>query len=174
MELDSTVSPIKLQHTPAGDVDIAKVADGLQKSFSMLTWDENDEAWLRNMMGLPERDVEELRAEMEKRQAKKQEEAAKIQANIQPKPDEKKAEENQDEMKATLYRSNAKDDYKRRQMERKLEDMLTEHLAATKKRIVREAKAMQGNHFEAENNGALAAIQNVVKSFTDKLGSGRR
>lgn len=51
---------MKLEHTPAGEVDISKVTAGLQSAFNMLTWDAADEAWLRSMMGLPEREIDDI------------------------------------------------------------------------------------------------------------------
>jgi len=146
---------IKLEHTPAGDVDITKVADGLQKITNMLTWDENDESWLRQMVGLPEKEAVDIKAGRDVEDAKKQEEARKIKEEV-----DKEVKAN-DMMKAEQFKSNAKDDYKRRQMERKLEEMLTEHLAATKRRVLKEAKAMQGSNFEAENHGALSCHPRV-------------
>lgn len=128
---------IKLEHTPAGDVDITRIADGLQKTMNMLTWDENDESWLRQMMGLPEKEAADIKAGRDIEDAKKQEEARKV------KEAEDKEAKTNDMMKADLYRANAKDDYKRRQMERKLEDAITKHLAKTKRRVLKEAEAMR-------------------------------
>ena len=49
----------------------------------------------------------------------------------------------EDEMNADLFRAKSPDDYKRRQMERKLEAAITKHLAATKRRVLKEAQAMR-------------------------------
>src|SRR3990172_8932511 len=60
---------IRLEHSPAGDVDIEKISDFLQKvGGNFLTWTAQDETWLRGAAGLPELDEEEIEAEREREQ----------------------------------------------------------------------------------------------------------
>jgi len=125
---------MKLEHTPAGEVDISKVTAGLQSAFNMLTWDAADEAWLRSMMGLPEREIDDIQSSRDVKDTEKKD------AEQKAIDDAAMAE---DEMNADLFRAKSPDDYKRRQMERKLETAITKHLATTKRRVLKEAQAMR-------------------------------
>ena len=125
---------MKLEHTPAGEVDISKVTAGLQSAFNMLTWDAADEAWLRSMMGLPEREIDDIQSGRDMKETEKKDAEQKAIDD---------AAMDEDEMTADLFRAKSPDDYKRRQMERKLEAAITKHLAATKRRVIKEAQAMR-------------------------------
>ena len=133
--------PIKLQHTPAGDVDINKVAEGLQKMYSMLSWDENDEAWLRSMAGLPKRDPEKLKQEREVASKQKEAIAQTIKQGVDNK-DKEQIPENKDEMTVSVFKA-APDDSKRRKTEKQLQSAIEKHLTKTKKRVIAQAKAMR-------------------------------
>jgi hypothetical protein len=51
---------VRLEHSPAGDTDVAMFADFLQKAGDKITWDAGDEMWLRQMVGMPEKSLEQL------------------------------------------------------------------------------------------------------------------
>lgn len=59
---------LALEHSPAGDPDLAGTADFLQKVGSLVTWMPQDEVWLRGLSGLPEVDEETLEMERERKQ----------------------------------------------------------------------------------------------------------
>jgi hypothetical protein len=68
------VKRVKLEHTPAGSVDVTKMGALLSSIKDMLTLNENDEVWIRQMVGMPERSPEQLKEERETRKAETQEE----------------------------------------------------------------------------------------------------
>lgn len=51
---------IRIEHSPAGNVDLAMVGTFLQQMGAMITWTPDDEAWLRAVAKLPPKTVEEL------------------------------------------------------------------------------------------------------------------
>lgn len=63
---------IRMEHSPAGDVDLAMLGDFFQKAGDKITWLSTDEVWLRSAAKLPDADPEELEAEREKRRKEKQ------------------------------------------------------------------------------------------------------
>ena len=71
---------LRLEHSPAGDIDANVVSESIQRLAPQLTWTEEDEVWLRGAFGLPKLDVEAIRAareekrqqEMEKEQIRNQ------------------------------------------------------------------------------------------------------
>lgn len=56
---------ITLDHTPAGDIDLEFLADFLMKTGAKITWSPDDELWLRQTAGLPERDIDLITADRE-------------------------------------------------------------------------------------------------------------
>src|SRR3990167_2944882 len=69
---------MKLEHSPAGDVDKDVLTKALAASTQHITWTVEDEVWLRHVLGLPEKEAEELEAE---REAKHQRDIEKAQTN---------------------------------------------------------------------------------------------
>lgn len=59
---------LRLEHSPAGDVDMQKLTASLQAAAPMLTWTVDDEIWLRGAFGLPEKAADELVVEREAKQ----------------------------------------------------------------------------------------------------------
>lgn len=63
---------LRLEHSKAGDLDLATLADVLQKLSPNITWTVDDEIWLRSILVMPEKSAEELeeeRAAEQERQA---------------------------------------------------------------------------------------------------------
>ena len=58
---------IRLEHTPAGDTDLAALADFFQKVGSKVTWLPSDEVWLRGVANLPDADVDLIVEERERK-----------------------------------------------------------------------------------------------------------
>lgn len=132
---------VYLTHTPAGDVDTAAMADFLQKLGGFVTWDANDELWLRQLIGLPERDIEELQASREQAQAAKAEAAAALAQSLKGKQEEKQDEQ----MRVTRFASDPPDDEVRRRFERKLQKLVAARLEGMERRVLKAAKELRGN-----------------------------
>lgn len=128
---------MKLEHTPAGDVDVTKVADGLQKMANLLTWDENDEAWLRQLSGLPEKSAEDIKAAQDEAAAKREEIVQNIKAGTDKQEVEKKPE---DQMSADYYASLPADHQARMKLERRFEKAIAGVLEKQKRKVLKAAR----------------------------------
>lgn len=126
---------IRLEHTPAGDTDVAALADTLQKLGAMVTWDANDEVWLRGLIGLPERDAGELEAERSEKEARDAEIARNITAN-------KKDDEEQEDMSAEIFASRPHDERKRIGFEREWQRRIARVLTRQKNKVIASAKGL--------------------------------
>jgi len=79
---------LRLEHTPAGDTDLNQLVEVLSKTGALLTWTPEDEEWLRQTVGLPEKTADELadlQAEQKAEQAQReqlQERLAEIRARV--------------------------------------------------------------------------------------------
>lgn len=60
---------IVLEHSPAGDVDVKGLAELLGKVGGFITWGPAEEVWLRQVLRLPEKTVEELQDAADEKQA---------------------------------------------------------------------------------------------------------
>lgn len=138
---------VKLCHSKVGKEDLAAVGAFLQQVQPGLTWGAEDEVWLRSISGMPERDVEELKAEMEEKQANKDAAAAALRQNLEKAKVEKEEtpaegedeEEGEAEEMAATAKLAAKpiDQRKRRSSELKMQRALTKYLDGQRKRILR-------------------------------------
>ena len=63
---------IKMEHTPAGDVDVGDMAVFLQQVGNKITWLPSDEQWLRGLANMPEPDIKLLEAERAKQDEERQ------------------------------------------------------------------------------------------------------
>ena len=61
---------IRMEHSPAGDVDLSLLGDFLQKAGDKITWLPSDEIWLRGAAKLPEATQEDIQREKEERSAR--------------------------------------------------------------------------------------------------------
>lgn len=137
---------ICLEHSPAGDTDLAAFADFLQKAGDRITKLPADELWLRQMAGMPEVSEDELKAAQEEQKA---EEDAKRQEMLQglqgrggmPGKNEMPMK---DDNRVTVFASSAPDDRKRRKLEKQLETQIAAVFEKHRKRIVKAAKEMKG------------------------------
>lgn len=85
---------IRMEHSPAGDIDVSGLADVFQKVGDKITWMPADEMWLRGAMKLPETTQDELEREAEERRAR----APQFQPGVNP--FEQDDQEDEDEMGA--------------------------------------------------------------------------
>jgi ribosomal protein L12E/L44/L45/RPP1/RPP2 len=152
---------LKLDHSPAGDMDIQVLASFLQSVGDKITWLPADETWLRQVANLPERSEEEIEEAKEEAQARAMEIMQRGPAandTEQPAPgqkqptkqaqaeDEEEAEEDQrgDDMsvKAVVdwYKSERPDDVKRRRYYRKYQRELQGVFAKLGRRIKKEMR----------------------------------
>ena len=135
---------VKLEHTPAGDTDVMSVADILQKVGGMITWSGEDELWLRQLIGLPERDPAELDMAREEQNAQKAKIAQSIKAQAE-KPmgdtaEDTPKDEAEDDMNAEYFAASAPDDAKRLRFERKWQKQIAAALLKQKNKIMKAVK----------------------------------
>lgn len=135
---------IKLEHTPAAKADLTSLSDFLQKCSSLLTWDAEDEVWLRKMASLPERSVEEITAQMEQDKAAQAEALARFaQSQSQQQPEDQQTDPSK--LAADYLRAkDAPDAAARARMERRWGTALTAYFDAQKKRVLKGAKELKG------------------------------
>lgn len=145
-----------LEHTPAGDTDVTLLADMLQKIGGLVTWDAGDELWLRQTIGLPERDVETLQAERDAQAAAKAEAArafaqkvgggedkGKPAARLPQRGQEKEADAEKDENTISVYAADPPDKKKRARFEREWDKAMQTFFEQQKRRVLREARKMK-------------------------------
>ena len=130
---EEEIKRIKLEHTPASSVNIEKIGAFLASIKDLLTWDENDELWLRQLAGAPARDPEQLKGEREE-VMKQRTEAAKAFAERVTKPEQNTI---------THYEADPPDEAKRTKFEKQYEKMMSEFLDGQRKRILKAAKEMR-------------------------------
>jgi hypothetical protein len=132
---------IRLEHSPAGDVNVGAIADALQKVGSNLTWLPADENWLRSLIGLPEAspdDLEQARLEKEQRAA------AMAQAFQRRGGDKDEEDEDEEEMTAEVYAAgSAPDDRERRRWENRLQKTIYDYWQGEKRRIMTGARNLK-------------------------------
>jgi hypothetical protein len=139
---------LRLEHTPAqGNIGITAVADFLQKVGSFITWTPEDEVWLRNVVNLPEKDVDSLAGEMQLRQVAKDAASAEAMARLKQMPAQKPTppESDQEEPidKGPDAYSAAIDAKKREKREREFTRAMNDFFGAQKKRILKAAKDLK-------------------------------
>lgn len=155
---------ICLEHTPAGDTDIALYADFLQKVKDLVSWGADDEVWLRQMAGMPERSTEDIQADMDAAKEMAQTIGGKtITPAIPPQQPSKQAAQNSENQqpeespmdtpsaaemnRATLYGiGDPLDKRKRIKAEKQMQAVVQSVQDKQKKRILAWAKAMKANN----------------------------
>lgn len=140
---DEEARRIKLTHTPASTVDITKIGTFLGSIKDMLTLDENDELWLRQLAGMPERDPEQLKAEREVKQKERAEAAKAFSQKVQQSPIDQKGGPQIDKNRADLYAGIPLDVKKREKLEKDMNKLVAEFFERQKKRILKQVKEMQ-------------------------------
>ena len=123
---------IRLEHTPAGDVDVDMLSNILQRVGGMVTWDSEDEVWLRQLLGMPERDADELRMAQEEEQARRDAIAEQIQGN----------QNDQSQMTVDLFSSKSPDDKKRIKFENDMRQKIALALTKQKNKVMKAAKGL--------------------------------
>lgn len=152
---DEEAQRVRLEHTPASNINLEKIGAFLGAIKDMLTWDEKDELWVRQLAGLPERDPEELKAAREKVAQQKQEaakaflEKAKQGNGNENMPQGKdktpmsKDKMPMDKKKMSIYAAAPADEKKRDKMEKEYERAITEFMDKQRRRILKAAKEMR-------------------------------
>lgn len=148
MELNGYDSEgLRLEHTPAqGNTGAAIVADFLQKLQGVMTLDANDEVWLRQIVGMPEKTVEQIEADKEEQEAEQAEQQRimleKMQQGQQDQGQKQPFGKEKEETKEQ-YAARAKDEKKRLEFERKVSAAVKDYFEAQRKRILRAAKEIR-------------------------------
>lgn len=132
---------LSLTHTPAAQEDVNKLAAALQQLAPFINVTAEDEVWLRQLLRMPERDVEDIEADMEERQAKKDAMAEMFKKGTD-KPDEKGKpfSKEKDEKYTARFAASAPDEAKRRKIEREFKAKLQVAFEKSKKRILKQAR----------------------------------
>lgn len=111
---------VKIEHTPAGDIDLGPLGDFFQKIGNKLTWLVTDEQWLRGVANLPDADPDLI---VEERERKAE------QAAFMP-------------FSADYFVSDkAPDDDERRTQEKRLERLIKIYMNKEKQRILDEVSS---------------------------------
>jgi hypothetical protein len=140
---------LKLTHSPAGDVDLAALADVLQKLGDKITWLPSDELWARGVLDMPEVDIDQIEEERERKAAQAQAifERATQPQKREPEEDEDldEVEEEEDEVDVNqaavqFFKSERPDEFKRRRYERGMQRGLASWFEKLKPRILRQAR----------------------------------
>ena len=135
---------VKMEHTPANSVDISKIGGFLGQVKDLLTLDEGDELWIRQLAGMPERDKEQLKVERESIQAEKRAAAQRIQDNIRnARQEENTRQEGRDDNKVDLYATGAPDEDVRSRLEQQTKDAINDHFAKMLRRVMKSAQEIR-------------------------------
>ena len=134
-------SGIRMEHSPAGDVDVLALADALQKLGDKLTWLPTDEIWLRGAMKLPEADVDAIEAEKEARRARAPQFPNPFQRSNDQPPDNNQ-DEDEDDMEAYGVGSSP-DDLKRIRHERNMKKVIEMYWEGERKRALQSAERVK-------------------------------
>lgn len=130
---------IRMEHSPAGDIDIMALADALQKLGDKLTWLPTDEVWLRGAMKLPDASAEDIEAEKERRREMLPAFPPAPFGRPQPQDDD-----DEDEMGADMYAAgNAPDDAARLRYEENMKKVIKAYWEGEKKRVIQSAKRVK-------------------------------
>ncbi len=121
---------LEFKHSPAGDVDIAAIADYLQKLGNMITPTAEDELWLRQLINMPELELERIQQERDLRAQR----ASEIAQSFRPGGDELSAR------LAQYSAGTAPDDDQRRIWEGRYTRLNRAFLSDQKTRVEKEAK----------------------------------
>lgn len=145
---------LRLEHTPAqGNMGVSIVADFLQKVGSFVTFGPEDEVWLRQIVNMPEKDVDTIIQDKQMADAQKAADQAaalerlklsnsNVRQNQQKPGDEPPAPPETADMHAEHYRANAPDDARRRKLEREWNKAVLTYFEAQKKRVLKAARGM--------------------------------
>lgn len=141
---------VRLEHSPAGSVRPEMIADALAKigAGGFITWTADDEAWLRSLMRLPERDPADIESEREvarqeaadRAEAMRQALAQRQQEPTTPAvPDETEVDEQAAALWADTYAADG-DDAARRRWERQWQKKMGAFLNRQGRDVARQAK----------------------------------
>lgn len=140
---------IVLEHSPAGDTDITMLADFIQKVKDVITWGPDDELWVRQAAGLPEKTAEEIETAMAEKEAKAQAERdAQMEQLRQRTQSQDMPRDNmpmRDDNRVSLSATDAPLDVRKRlKLEKQLREQIAATLAKHQKRVMKAAKEMKG------------------------------
>jgi hypothetical protein len=133
---DEEARRVKLTHTPASSVNIEKIGAFIGSIKDLMTWDENDELWLRQLAGAPERDPEQLKADRDNLMREKAEAAKAFAERVTKQPE-------REDNEAEHFEAGAPDDKRRTKYEKAYEKEIASFLEKQQRRILKAARAMK-------------------------------
>lgn len=142
---------LRIEHTPAqGEMGIQILSDVIQKAGPYMHWTPEDEVWLRQAIGMPEKSVEELQQLTDEANTAQAAIAANAAAAKQQQPVvEPKATPTQDDTTPDirfgldLYAAQALDKAKRDRSEAALRRATMDYFRKAKARVMKEARRMR-------------------------------
>lgn len=133
---------LSMTHTPATQEDVAKLGAAISQFLPILNITPEDEVWARQLLRMPERKVEDIKAAMEEKQERKDAFAEMFKRNTNK---ENGKEEGKPEQKFTArFAASAPDEAIRRKMERKIQGIIEGHMLKTRRKVMKYAKEVKG------------------------------
>lgn len=143
---------IKLEHSPAGDVDTTTMIELIKAVGGGMNWTADDEVQIRSIFGMPEKTAEEIQAmqdeadrKAEERQRLMQQQLANGRNNNQQQDDnDDDPPPMRDDNAVTMFAAgNAPDDNERRKMERRWQRAASGYFNEALKRVERGARQIR-------------------------------
>lgn len=147
-----TADGLRAEHTPAqGELGIQILSDVIQKAAPYMHWTAEDEVWLRQAIGMPEKSVDELQVLFDEDNSAQAAIAANAalakqgQPVMEQTPPALPAEGQTGDinLRAELMAAKVKDKAKRDQLERKLQKAVKDYQARLKKQVMSAARRLQ-------------------------------
>jgi len=139
---------VRLEHSPAGDVDHDMMIEFIKSVGGGLTWTPEDEQQIRSIFGMPEKTVEELQQLADEAQAAADERARLMGQQLRGRggqddsPDDDEDDPERDDNTAVLYAAGtAPDDDERRRMERRWYRTAARYFGGALRRVERGMEA---------------------------------
>lgn len=132
---------LSLTHSPATQEDIVQIGTVLSQLGQYLDLTAEDQVWLRQILKMPERKVEDIQADMEDKQARKDAMAEALKQNIgKPKEEDQQPPDDKTKLTISRYAASAPDDAERRKMEKRIKKIVLARLEKKKSEVMKYAK----------------------------------
>jgi hypothetical protein len=131
---------IRLEHSPAGDVDLNKIGTFLQQAGDRLTWMPSDEMWLRAIAHMPEVEEETLQDERDQKAAVGQAIMARMKQKAGETPEDKPEDQTKGEQPEEFAASRFVD---RGVWEMRLQRLIKRYFERQKMELIKAAQEMK-------------------------------
>jgi hypothetical protein len=143
---------IKLEHSPAGDVDATMMIEFIKAVGGRMNWTPQDEMQIRSIFGMPEKTEEELEALQEEADQRAEEQRQMMQQALARggqnnqngnQPPNNQQPQRDDNAVTVFMANNAPDDAERRKMERRWQRAASSYFNDALKRVERGARQIK-------------------------------